>query len=471
MKKPFNEAMPEPKRPGAARLAWLCATAVLGVGAAVEPDVRRDATVEVVEKVMPAVVNIATARIVEYRDFYDELLREFYGVNRPPRRQEEPAVSGSGVLIDEEGYVLTNFHVVRGASRVQVKLFDGSLYEAEPRYLATAQKDVALLKLRLRPGEKRTFPAMKLARDDDLLLGETVLAMGNPYGLGGSVSRGILSSKNRRPSAGDEPLNVEDWLQTDAAINPGNSGGPLVNLRGELIGINVAVFRQGQGMGVGFAIPVKQISAALSDFFAPEVTDGLWFGARVGQSGSDPLFVRAVQSGSPAERAGLRVGQRIVQLNGVAPKNLAAFNRLLTGETAAATGGAPPEKGPTATLVVEQNGRRLTCRVQLVPFAELIRQKLGLALLELREAGAPWVGAGVEGLLIDEVLKDGPAARARLQRGLILRAVDGQPARSLLAVGDVLSNKQPGETVTLSVLAPRRAGPGAIEYQVPVTLR
>jgi S1-C subfamily serine protease len=457
------------KRRGAVRFWALGMAALLGAGAASEPDVRRDATVEVVEKVMPAVVNIATARIVEYRDFYDELLREFYGVNRPPRRAEEPAVSGSGVLIDEEGYVLTNFHVVRGASRVQVKLFDGSLYEAEPRYLATAQKDVALLKLRLRPGEKRTFPAMKLARDDDLLLGETVLAMGNPYGLGGSVSRGILSSKNRRPSAGDEPLNVEDWLQTDAAINPGNSGGPLVNLRGELIGINVAVFRQGQGMGVGFAIPVKQISAALTDFFAPELTDGLWFGARVAQSGSDPLWVRVVQSGSPAEQAGLRPGQRIVQVNGVAPKNLASFNRLLTGDTGA--GGAPAEKGPTATLVVEQGGRRLTCRVTLVPFAELIRQKLGLVLMELGEAGARRVGASVEGLLIDDVLKDSPAARVRLRRGLILRAVDGAPARSLLAVGEVLSAKRPGETVTLTVLAPRRVGPGVVEYEVPVTVR
>jgi S1-C subfamily serine protease len=466
----LNDATIRRKRLRAWRAAALWAAALLGAGAAVEPDVRRDATVEVVEKVLPAVVNIATARIVEYRDFYDELLREFYGVNRPPRRQEEPAVSGSGVLIDEEGYVLTNFHVVRGASRVQVKLFDGSLYEAEPRYLATAQKDVALLKLRLRPGEKRTFPAMKLARDDDLLLGETVLAMGNPYGLGGSVSRGILSSKNRRPSAGDEPLNVEDWLQTDAAINPGNSGGPLVNLRGELIGINVAVFRQGQGMGVGFAIPVKQIASALTDFFAPELTDALWFGARVAQSGSDPLFIRSVQTGSPAERAGLRPGQRIVQVNGVAPRNLAAFNRLLTAETAPAGGAGA--KGPTATLVVEQNGRRLTCRVTLMPFAELIREKLGLTLLELGgEAARGWAGAGVEGLLIDDVLKDSPAARARLQRGLVLRAVDGQPARSLLAVGEALSGKRPGETLTLTVLAPRRAGPGFVEYQVPVTVR
>ncbi len=449
-----------------ARWLALPALVLLGAGAALEPDVRRDATVEVVEKVMPAVVNIATARIVEYRDFYDELLREFYGVNRPPRRQEEPAVSGSGVLIDEEGYVLTNFHVVRGASRVQVKLFDGSLYEAEPRYLATAQKDVALLKLRLRPGEKRTFPAMKLARDDDLLLGETVLAMGNPYGLGGSVSRGILSSKNRRPSAGDEPLDVEDWLQTDAAINPGNSGGPLVNLRGELIGINVAVFRQGQGMGVGFAIPVKQISAALSDFFAPELTDALWFGARVAQSGGDPLYIRSVQSGSPAERAGLRPGQRIVQVNGQSPKNLAAFNRLITGPVEPTIG-----KNPTATLLVEQNGRRSSCVVELVPFAELVRRKLGLTLLELGEAGATWLGARVEGLLIDEVLKDSPAARAGLARGLVLRAVDGEPARSLVAVGEVLSRKRAGQPVTLTVLAPRRVGPGAVEYQVPVQVR
>jgi S1-C subfamily serine protease len=207
----------------------------LGHASVAEPDVRHDATVIAIEKVMPSVVNIATETVIEYHDWYDELLRRFYG---SPGRRERSMSLGSGVIIDEDGYILTNFHVVRRANRIQVKLWDGREYEAEP-WLATAATDIAVVKLRAKPGEK--FKPIKFAPDDDLLLGETVLALGNPYGLGGSVTKGILSSKNRRPSNGNEPLDVEDWLQTDAAINPGNSGGPLVNLRGELIAVNVAV--------------------------------------------------------------------------------------------------------------------------------------------------------------------------------------------------------------------------------------
>src|SRR4029078_5369257 len=176
-----------------------------------------------------------------------------------------------------DGYVLTNLHVVRRATRTQVKLWDGREYEAD-RIVATENSDVALLKLRCKPDEK--FKAVSFAADDDLLLGETVLALGNPFGLGGSVSRGILSSKNRRTSASqEEQLDVQDWLQTDASINPGNSGGPLINLKAEVIGINVAVYQKGQG--IGFAIPVKLVSEALSQIFTPEHIRELWFGARL----------------------------------------------------------------------------------------------------------------------------------------------------------------------------------------------
>src|SRR6266702_6335924 len=243
---------------------------------AAEPDIRRDATVAAVERVMPSVVNIATATVVEYEDFYQRLFSEFFGQGGyRPRREQEYSI-GSGVIIDEDGYVLTNLHVVRRATRTQVKLWDGREYEAD-RIVATPNSDVALLKIRCKPGEK--FKAANFAADDDLLLGETVLALGNPFGLGGSVSRGILSSKNRRPSLEDEPLNVADWLQTDAALNPGSSGGPLVNLRGELIGLNEAIYRQGHG--IGFAIPIKQVTEAVSEIFVPEATQSVWFGALI----------------------------------------------------------------------------------------------------------------------------------------------------------------------------------------------
>src|SRR6266540_4549812 len=263
-----------------------------------EPDARRDATVEAVEQVMPSVVNIATETIVEYNDPFEQMLREFWG---PYYRRRQPNTQyslGSGVIIDEDGYVLTNLHVVRRAGKIRVRLADGREFEAR-RIVGNTPKDVALLKLVGAGNEK--FTAVKFAKDDDLLLGETVLALGNPFGLGGSVSRGILSSKNRRPSLENEPLDVADWLQTDAAINPGSSGGPLINLKGELIGLNVAIYRQGHG--IGFAIPIKQVTEAVSEIFTPEVTRSVWFGARI-KSGPYPLRVTEVDSESPAAKAG-----------------------------------------------------------------------------------------------------------------------------------------------------------------------
>src|SRR5262245_20679158 len=198
------------------------------IHAAAETDVRRDATVEAVQQVMPSVVNIATEEVVPIRDPLENLFRDFfdpYYRRRPPNTQYS---LGSGVIIDEAGYVLTNFHVVGRARRVWVKLHDGREFEAE-KVAVHSSTDVALIRIRSKAVEKCS--AIHLAGDDDLLLGETVLALGNPFGLGGSVSKGILGSKTRRPPSDEEPLDVPDWLQTDAAINPGNSGGPLVNLR------------------------------------------------------------------------------------------------------------------------------------------------------------------------------------------------------------------------------------------------
>jgi S1-C subfamily serine protease len=432
----------------------LCA-ALLGVhpaSRAAEPDVRRDATVEAIEKALPAVVNIATTTLVEYRDAYQDWFLRFYGRRAPVvGRREQPEGIGSGVIIDEEGWILTNFHVLQRASRVFVKLGDGRIYEAEKR-VATTQKDVALLKLLAKPGEK--FPALKLAKDDDLLLGETVLALGNPYGLGTSVTRGIVSSKARRPTAGDEPLNTQDWLQTDADINPGNSGGPLINLRGEMIGINVAVYREAQGMGVGFAIPVKQVAAALTDFFAPEIKDAQWFGARV-TGWQSPLTIAEVQAGSPADLAGLRAGQHILQVNGETPRGLVDFSRLLT-----------ENKKNALALVLQQGGTRRNATVKLVPFEDLIQQKLGLKLLNLSApvAASFQVGPG-EGLFLEEVERGGPAEKAQLQSGFLLTAIDGQTTDTLNRVAMVLAQKKTGDRVRLNVIVPRRIGGSYVEFR------
>lgn len=423
----------------------------LGASSAEVADVRRDATVLAIERALPTVVNIATTRIVEYRDPYQDLFYQFYGRRAPVERREEPSSIGSGVIIDEEGYILTNFHVLRRASRVYVKLQDGRVLEAEP-LVYTPHKDVALLKVRAPEGEP--FPAIVFAEEDDLILGETVIALGNPYGLGTSASRGILSSKARRPPVEGEPLGTQDWLQTDAGINPGNSGGPLINLRGELIGINVAVYREAQGMGVGFAIPVKQINEALSEFFSPEVTAALWFGAKV-KGLRAPLTVVSVQSGSPAARAGLREGCRIESVDGRPVRGLVEFNRRLT-----AAADRP------VTLELRDGAVRRTARVQLISFEDLIQQKLGLRLLNLtpQVAASFQVNPG-EGLYIESVEPGSPAARVRVPAGSLLVGLDDQVVGSLFQVADVLMRKASGDPVILTLVVPRRLGAAYVEYR------
>jgi serine protease Do len=414
-----------------------------------DTDIRRDATVLAVEQVMPSVVNIATETVIEYHEPYDDMLREFFGWRARPARQQRFLDLGSGVILDEEGYILTNQHVVRRANRIQVKLWDGREYEAE-RVAETERSDVALIRIKARPGEK--FKAVKFAPDDDLLLGETVLALGNPYGLGGSVSKGILSSKNRRPPAGNEPLKVEDWLQTDAAINPGNSGGPLVNLRGELIGLNVAMVQQAQGLG--FAIPIKRVSEALADFFSPETSESLWLGVRL-KAGGSSLVVSLVQPASPADKAGLRAGDQVLQVNGKAANGLIPFHRLVSS--------SPNHE---VSLQVKRGNEQKTLKVRMLSFPDLIRQKLGFTLLELtaQTAGRFGVKAG-EALFIEEVEKNGPADEAQLQRGYLLVAIDGQTTGEIRAAASILFAKKRGDRVGLSVIVPRRIGGNFIEFR------
>jgi S1-C subfamily serine protease len=420
-----------------------------------EADLRRDATVEAVEKVIPSVVNIATEEIVESRDPFEDMFREFWGPyyrRRPPDTQYS---LGSGVIIDEEGYVLTNLHVVRRASRIWVKLSDGRQFEALP-IVGTTRSDVALVKLITRSGEK--FKAVKFAKDDDLFLGETVLALGNPFGLGGSVSRGILSSKNRRAPKENEPLDVADWLQTDAPINFGNSGGPLVNLKGELIGLNVAMYREGQG--IGFAIPIKQVAEALSEIFIPEVTQSLWFGARI-KSGPYPLNVTSVQPGSPAANAGLRVGDQVVQVNAKTPKNFIECTELISDRT----------KKETA-LTFTRDGERRSVAARLVPLSELIRQKIGVSAQELTRELADNFGYNPrEGLLIGGVESNGPAAHAELQPGYLIAGIDGQNTPDLLSAAGVLAGKKKGDSAELTVTVRRQRGGLVRTSQGNVTVR
>lgn len=428
-----------------------------------EGDVRRDAAVQAVERVLPSIVNISTETVIETRDPLDELFRDFFGPyyrRRPPDAQKS---LGSGVIIDETGYLITNYHVVRRANRITVTMVDGREFEAKA-ISRTAESDVALLKIVTKNDEK--FPAIRFADDDDLLLGETVLALGNPFGLGVSVSRGILSSKTRRPAVENGPLEMEDWLQTDAAINPGNSGGPLVNLRGELIGLNVAVFREGQG--IGFAIPVKRLSQSVSEIFTPEQIRSLWLGSRFKASGGN-VVAMLVEPGSPADKGGLRLGDAVVKVNDRTIHTPMELNRELI---------AAGDRRDVSLQVLRKNERR-TVTVRMVPEKEvfnagLIRQKLGASVQELpAEVAVQMELTSPEGLLITAIDKNGPAAQANLARGYVIRAIDGKTPESLKHAARMLYGKKSGETVELALVISRLRGNFVQIYpaKVDVTIR
>ncbi|MBC8003721.1 MAG: trypsin-like peptidase domain-containing protein, partial [Opitutaceae bacterium] len=353
---------------------------------------------------------------------------------------------GSGVVIDEEGYVLTNIHVVDGADEIWVKLWDDRPpIRATPLAGATSS-DLALLKLEKKPGEK--FQSIKMAVPDDVLLGETVLALGNPFGLGGSVSRGILSSTARRinPEAG--PLEIPDWLQTDAAINPGNSGGPLINLRGEMIGINVAVSREGQG--IGFAIPIKRVWETLQVLFTPEISKERWFGARF-MPGTNSLAVLYLDRGSPAANAGLAVGDQITAVNGKSPRNFIEANELIAAAIR-----------DEVSLSIRRAGQPRGITVRMLPIADQIKARTGLTVQPMTPDLAGAMGLDtVSGLLIADVEKGSPAQLADLKKGYLIANIDGMNnggKMDILNAAQYLGGKPAGERVKLTVLAQIQRG-------------
>jgi len=418
-------------------------------------DVRRDATVEAIERVMPSVVNVEGSADVDPNSADDRLMAEFFGW-RLQQVQEAVVSRGSGVVIDEEGYVLTNVHVVDGVKRVFVKFNDGSEPIEAERVALNAGKDVALLRLK---AQGRKFPAVKFAKDDDLLLGETVIALGNPFGYAGSVSRGILSSRARRGpnedrSRGD--LDTLDWIQTDAAINPGNSGGPLINLRGDLIGINVATLRPQMGaQGIGFAIPIKRVNQALAEVLSGESVGRFWFGARL-KAATRPLTIQAVQPGSPAEKAGLKPGDVISAVQGDPPSGIIEFNRALVKAGDASD----------IPLTIRRAGTFKELRLRLIEESDFFNN-------EYLSARAGFKVAAVRGggFVVQSVDANGPAAAAGLKRGHLIRGLDRTEFPDVVTLARYLFSRAKGETVEVGVLVDQRSALGVYRQAGIATLK
>jgi len=289
---------------------------------------RQTPIVNAVAKARDAVVNIRTEKVVQRRSrpffgFGDSIFDQFFQEMMPPRSFKTQSL-GSGVIIDAEGHILTNAHVVDKASKIFIALSDNQP-ELEAKLIGKDNRiDLAILQII----KKGKYPFLPPARSDDLLLGETIIAIGNPLGLGHSITTGIVSSLKRRIRV--DRVHSSVFIQTDALINPGNSGGPLININGELIGINTAIARQAQG--IGFSIPIDTAKRVMGDLIRYGRVRRGFLGMQVGPV--SPAFVRSageseVIKGSSAERAGLRRGDLVVKINDAPVETLPEYQAAL----------------------------------------------------------------------------------------------------------------------------------------------
>jgi serine protease Do len=397
------------------------------------------------EVVKPAVVNVSTESRpgrTPVEEFHgDEFFKRFFGdaPERLPRRS-----LGSGVIIDPAGVALTNAHVVEKASQIEVAMLDGTKHKA--KLVGVDRKtDLAVLKI---DAAGKTFPFLRLADSDDTRVGDWVIAVGSPFGLQATVTSGIISAKARQIGAGP----YDDFLQTDAAINPGNSGGPLVNMRGEVVGINTAIVRGGSG--IGFAIPANMAKRISADLLATgKVTRG-WLGVSLqpltpelatsfGARDSRGALVSDVVAGSPAAKAGVRAGDVITQFNGEKIDDPAELARLV--------GLAKP--GQESRLLVWRDKREVKVDITLATApGERGRARLGLDVRPVTPDVAQELGLRTaEGVVVAAVEPDSAAATAGLQPGDVVVEIDRQPVRTVADFDRLAQGATPERPLTFRI--------------------
>jgi Do/DeqQ family serine protease len=388
------------------------------------------------ETVTPAVVSIAVEGKQVSKQSLPESFKFFFGPDFPTEQLSERPFRGlgSGVIISaKEGYIVTNFHVINGADKIRVKLHDGREYDAE-LIGGDQMSDVALLKL----DEAKNLTQVKISDSDKLRVGDFAVAIGNPFGLGQTVTSGIVSALGR---SGLNIENFENFIQTDAAINSGNSGGALVNLRGELIGINTAILGpNGGNIGIGFAIPANmmknltdqilefgQVKRGMLGVQGGEITSEL--AEALGYESSKGAFISQVVKDSAAEKAGLLAGDIIIAING---RDISTFGEL---RAKVATLGA----GKEIKLSVIRDGERKTFDVTLGEIAEVKTQakKLhdGLTGAELTNTNESDTAEGVKVTIVEEGSR---AASYQLQKGDIIIGVNRKRVRNLADLRAIL---------------------------------
>lgn len=399
----------------------LATVALLLVGAtwaparADDPFLRRTTTVDVVDKAGPAVVSITSEQLIERsygsgNPLLDQFFRNFFEPRLPRTAQE----LGSGVLVDRDRHVLTNAHVVERAARIRVSLSDGREFDAEV-VGADAKNDIAVLVVKT----EETLPWLAPGTSRDLMVGEPLIAIGNPFGLSHSVTTGVLSAINR--SLRNETHTYHGFLQTDASINPGNSGGPLLNAHGRLVGVNTAVFHPAQSQGIGFAIPIDTAKRIMRELIEHGEVSPVWLGLDF-QDLSPSLIealglpeqtrgalINRVRPESPGSRAQLRRMDVVTHLDGQALDSAQTFFERLESVTS----------DQEVELTLERAGERKTARVRA---EEVPSHAIDALLAELTGLQVEAQNGG--GFRIQSVRRGSGAARVGLTGGDLLLALD-----------------------------------------------
>ncbi len=403
----------------------------------------------VLQDVTPAVVNISVvtrSAIEENPLFRDPFFRRFFNLPEQEARPERSV--GSGVIMDAaKGYVVTNYHVIKDAQQVVVTLKDRRQFQA--KLVGTDPgTDIALLKI-----DAKNLKALRLGDSDLLNVGDFVIAIGNPFGLGQTVTSGIVSALGR---SGLDIEGYEDFIQTDASINPGNSGGALINLKGELIGINTAIIGPAGGnVGIGFAVPSVMVKAVLDQILrfgevrrgrlgasSEDITHDL--AASLGLPSTEGAIISAVEPGSPAEKAGVKPRDVITTVNGKPVRNSIDLRNKV---------GLMPI-GETLDLGLIRNGKRLTAKVKIAKLAEAssagaeaVPEVSGATVADLK----PGAHRGIEGVMVTDVEVNSPAWLRGIRPGDLIIGVNRRQVRSVQELLAALKASSQGR-LTLSLI-------------------
>ncbi len=431
---------------------------------------------ELARQVKPGVVNIRTVKIQKeggpvFRHFFGnpfgdrDPFRDFFGEGGPGREFRQQSL-GSGFILDSEGYIVTNNHVIEGADQIKVRLFDEREFDA--RIIGRDSKtDLALIKIE---GAKDLRP-LRLGDSDKLEVGSWVLAVGSPFGLEQTVTAGIVSAKGRFIGAGP----YDDFIQTDASINPGNSGGPLLNLQGEVVGINTAIIAQGQG--IGFAIPVNLAQSIIAQLKERGSVVRGWMGVGIqdltpelaqyyGLKDQRGVLVTQVFPGDPADKAGMKVKDVILSVDGKTVHNSRELSSTVAGM----------EVGREVPVKVLRDGKEQTLRVKLAERKDTdqpVRSQapqdsddLGIRAADLNPDTARRFGLDPEerGVLIVQVRSGGKADQAGMRQGDVVKEVNRVPVTSVQEMRTEYQKVRAGETVLFLV---KRSGAGFQVLRIP----